>query len=118
MRRDPKMVIFKKPVYLKSSDNYRLIARFPNYAVATNGTTYNIKNDSYHKSLVTTKYYITSAINDQAGLYKNPRQMTHRLVAITWIENKDYEKFYLSPILALYHSYRCRDARQWFVPSC
>ncbi len=97
MKVDPKMVIFKKPVYLKDNNNYRLVARFPNYAISTAGVVYNMKNDSYNKPVYLSGVdsYKTSGVVDQAGLYKNPRQMTHRLVAITWVPNDDYEKYYL-----------------------
>ncbi len=97
MKVDPKMVIFKKPVYLKDNNNYRLVARFPNYAISTAGVVHNMKTNAYNKpvSLSRVDSYKTSGVIDQAGLYKNPRQMTHRLVAITWVENDDYEKYYL-----------------------
>jgi len=96
---DPKIVIFKKPVYIKDDDNFRLIARFPNYAISTMGIIKNInlkifnKPRTYYKNGVLD--YLKSTIVDQAELYFSTAQLTHRLVAITWVENDDYEKYYL-----------------------
>lgn len=99
MRVDPKMVIFKKPVYIKEDDNFRLIARFPNYAISTAGVVHNMKTGIYNKPR---SYYRNGVLDyrkstavDQANLYSSDEQLTHRLVAITWVPNDDYKKYYL-----------------------
>lgn len=97
MRVDPMMVIFKTPVYMDAEKNYRLIARFPKYAISTLGIVLNLHANIYSKPNLLNNHtdYLTSAIVDQANLYSKSRQMTHRLVATTWVSNADYEKYYL-----------------------
>lgn len=95
MRVDPMMVVFKTPVYLNNDKTFRLIARFPKYAISTTGTIYNTLTKSYTKPNVKVMNYLISSVIDQAGLYSSVSQTTHRLVATTWVENDDYTKYYL-----------------------
>ena len=99
MRVDPKMVVFKKPVYLKEDDNYRIIARFPNYAISTEGVVYNIRLKRHTKPSIRFRKnetsYLASSIADQSNLYTKNDRLTHRLVATTWVDNDDFIKYYL-----------------------
>lgn len=95
MRVDPMMVIFKNPVYLNKDKTFRLIARFPKYAISTIGVMYNTITKSYTKPNIKIMNYLVSSVIDQAGLYSSVSQSTHRLVATTWVKNDDYNKYYL-----------------------
>ena len=99
MRVDPKMVVFKKPVYLKEDNNYRIIARFPNYAISTEGVVYNIRLKRHTKPSIRFRKnetsYLASSIADQSDLYTKNDRLTHRLVATTWVDNDDFIKYYL-----------------------
>lgn len=96
MKVDPMMVVFKKPVYLKNNNNFRIIARFPNYAISTAGVIHNIRKNTYKKprDKHNAKYLVTT-ITDQAKLYSSDSMLTHRLVAATWVNNDDFTKYYL-----------------------
>lgn len=95
MRVDPKIVVFKEPVYVDKDKRFRMIARFPMYAIDYSGVLINLHNGKIYKSDGVIGRYNAVTLNDQAALYVTRNQMTHRLVAITWVPNDDYEKYYL-----------------------
>ena len=95
-----KIVIFSKPVEINNNNKvFRLLARFPRYAIAKDGTLLNLSNMK-----VTTPYkrmkniYTVSEIKDQAKIYGSSRRLTHRLVALAWVPNPDND-FIARPIV-------------------
>lgn len=87
--------LFKYPVeiFIKGK-NFRLVARYPQYAVSSEGEVWSlitnkfIKPRQYH-----TEGYITVPIMD--NYYKKKRQnwvSVHKLVALAWVKNNDYIK--------------------------
>jgi len=93
MKVDPMIVKFKSPVYLTNNRDFRLIARFPNYAIDFMGNIINMTTRiaAYIKKPLN-KNYLKSNIVDQAELYKSATFATHRLVALTWVDIDDYVK--------------------------
>jgi len=92
-RVDPVITIFKKPVYMDNDKKYRLIARFPNYAITANGVLLNLKTKTSHRILSKVFNYPRISVKDQAGLYSTRLQQIHRLVALTWVKNDDFVKY-------------------------
>ena len=98
MRVDPMIVTFNNPILLPYDESFRVIARFPAYAINEAGDTIRIAtNKKYYPKVSKNKNYYTtsSGITDQANLHKAPRQSTHRLVALTWVKNTDFTTKYL-----------------------
>lgn len=98
MKKDAVIVLFKEPVeIIHGNVVYRLLPRFPEYAVSKDGSVLNIKRKTVTRPKVLNHvgHYKTSAVVDQANLYTYDRQMTHRLVASVWIKNPDWDKYYL-----------------------
>jgi len=93
MKIDPKIVVFKKPLYFGDDNRFRLIARFPNYGIDYSGVCINVKTGSLNTPYTYVGGYTSSAITDQSNLYSSTKRATHRLVATTWIDNVDYKTF-------------------------
>ncbi len=93
MRVDPMIAVFKEPVYFGTDNEFRLVARFPNYGIRYDGTTVNVKTGLFSIKKKDTINYIKSNIVDQAKLYKSDAHLTHRLVALTWLSNENYLKY-------------------------
>jgi len=97
---DDHIVLFKKPVIIKyGSTVFRLLARFPNYAISKDGTIMNMKTKFFKKPSSNEKNrYLRSNIIDQAGLYSSNTRVTHRLVALAWVPNPNND-FIARPIV-------------------
>lgn len=86
-------VVFDLPVIYKTIDNeeFRLIARYPMFAISKTGKVYNTKTGNMLSIRPPTSYiqYPTVGIRDS---YTNTWNniTVHRLVALTWVENPNY----------------------------
>lgn len=89
---DPMIVKFKKPVYIEHDKDFRLIARFPNYAINFMGTVLNNKLGTISTIKNKGESYLAVTMMDQAGLYSSKNMLRHRLVALTWVDIDDYVK--------------------------
>lgn len=89
---DKKMVVFKNPVYVDENKEFRLLARYPDYAISIDGrlmevnrnkiVTYDTSNDLDYR-------YPTVRIFDRP-LGRTTLIKIHRLVALAWCVNKDF----------------------------
>lgn len=88
---DAHAVILSSPVYHKSHKEFRMIPRFPNYFINSNGDVYY---ESTGNMLLRYKpphrHYPMVGIRDQSGLFKQRNQLVHRLVGYTWVENDNF----------------------------
>ena len=90
------IVTFKNPVYVDKDKKFRLIARYPDYAISKDGTIIEVRtNKIINLGIIgpDNRFEYSSV-----GLYNNAIGKTsnvpiHRLVAITWIENDDYFRY-------------------------
>ena len=88
------MPVFKESVvYNIDNTDYRLIARYPMYAISCDGSVYNLKYNmimrDYYSSVF--KYRVISLPDTYRG--KNASLLIHKLVAMAWCNNKDYCKY-------------------------
>lgn len=89
------MPIFIKPIYYTYNGiKYRLLSRYPGYAVDENGNTINIVSNklssfSFMGSIPKRKYKF-STLNDRYKNDKTKSVFIHRLVAIAWCPNDNY----------------------------
>ena len=100
-KRDIKIVIFKEPIYVDKAKSFRLVARYPMYAISFGGTLLNIKQATFNKPKITrvdNKDYLYSNITDQSGIMTN-RPATHRIVALTWTDPITEIDFMKTPIV-------------------
>lgn len=89
---DKKVVVFKSPVYVDKQKEFRLLARYPNYAVSKDGRLFDLrKNKIIPYSFISTETYIYPRVT----VYDHCRDkavtvLLHRLVALAWCANTDY----------------------------
>lgn len=90
------VVTFTNPVYVDSDKKYRLIARFPGYAISKDGTIIDIRKGTIinrpQENKVDIFTYERISLYDQATSTTRS-YLIHRLVAITWLENEDYFRY-------------------------
>lgn len=68
---------------------FRMLARYPRYFVSRNGTIWDSKNNKYLTHRHSIMVYPTVYIQDQAT--KQKCMLVHKLVALAWVPNNDYE---------------------------
>jgi len=98
---DEKIVHFNNPVYV--DEEFRIIPRFPNYAVNKFGVIKNLKTNhlSYPKIIPYNikNTYLQTSVNDQSNIRKSYLKTRHILVAQTWVKNPDiYNKIFVDHI--------------------
>lgn len=89
---DHKIVIFKEPVYVDKECKFRLLARYPEYAISKDGIIMLVDKkitinriSSYFRSHL----YPSIKIFD-SSVKQNTVVFIHRLVALAWCENDNY----------------------------
>lgn len=97
---DDYIVSFKKPVYIDKEKEFRLIARYPNYAISKDGRILELKSKrilTYDTSKIKEDVYPTVQLYDSKvrTLYM---VFIHRIMATTWCENKNND-FYKRPFV-------------------
>ena len=90
------VVNFKNPVYIDKNKEFRLIARYPNYAISKDGTIIEVRTNKIINIGATDKvdrfdYRYVQLYHD--AFDKMTKVPIHRLVAVTWIENDDYFRY-------------------------
>lgn len=89
---DKKMVVFKNPVYVDDNKEFRLLARYPDYAISIDGRLLKVHKKeimNYDFSHVKPFRYPMATIFDRS-IGKTNTVLMHRLVALAWCENKDF----------------------------
>lgn len=89
---DKKIVVFKEPVYVDNKQEFRLLARYPDYAISKDGRILEVNKNKlieYDFSNSSNYIYPTIRIFDRV-LKKSDTVRLHRLVALAWCENKDF----------------------------
>ena len=90
------IVTFKNPVYVDKDKKFRLIARYPDYAISKDGTIIEVRtNKIINLGIIGPDnrfdYSFVRLYNNAIG--KMSIVYIHRLVAITWLENEDYFRY-------------------------
>jgi len=89
INKEPMVVYLDSPVYTDDTKEFRLIPRFPKYAIAKNGHMLYLPNQQLSKPTPTFRrgepHYSTHHIR---GVNKN--LLTHVLVASAWVDNPDW----------------------------
>lgn len=89
---DKKMVVFKNPVYVDENKEFRLLARYPDYAISIDGRLLKVHKKEimdYNFSHIKPFKYPMATIFDRS-IGKTDTVLMHRLVALAWCENKDF----------------------------
>ena len=89
---DKKIVVFKSPLYVDNKQEFRLLARYPDYAISKDGRILEVNKNKlmeYDFSNSSNYIYPTIRIFDRV-LKKSDTVRLHRLVALAWCENKDF----------------------------
>lgn len=90
---DKKMVVFKNPVYVDDNKEFRLLARYPDYAISIDGRLLEVNRNkimTYDFGIKLKRHkYPSINIYDRVA-NKSDSILLHRLVALAWCENKDF----------------------------
>jgi hypothetical protein len=86
-----RMPVFISPVYY--NEDYKVIPRYPNYAVSCSGKIVDIRSGEFitpyqYKPIENTHYPMVTLFDPLDN--KNTRLSLHRLVALLWVPNDDY----------------------------
>lgn len=82
-----RIITFKVPVVVKGNPTFRVIARYPDYAITKEGRLLNIKKQTTTKKVPTSDY---PTYNIYTSYSKSRSLLIHRLVALTWCHNVDF----------------------------
>lgn len=87
---DKYIVSFSKPVEHKTMKGFRMIARYPNYFIDSNGKVYNEFTKKFITTASNSRGYNRVSLRDQSGLSVYACCTVHRLVGVVWVPNSDY----------------------------
>ena len=85
------VVLFKEPIYVDKNKEFRLIARYPNYAISKDGRVMELSSKNimtYDTKKIDKEIYPSIRLYD-TKVHKLNYVLLHRLVAVTWCVNKD-----------------------------
>ena len=90
---DIKTVVFKNPVYVDGNKEFRLLARYPDYAISKDGRILEVNKNKikeFDKNDLVPYRYPTVNVYDRS-ITKSTTVRIHRLVALAWCENDNWE---------------------------
>lgn len=92
---DFKLVVFKEPVYVDNNNEFRILARYPDYAISKDGRLMEITKGKirvYDNKNLKNNYYPSLNIYDRS-IGKSVTVLLHRLVALAWCENNNWKMY-------------------------
>ena len=89
---DKRIVLFKNPVYADDKKEFRILARYPDYAISIDGRILDIRKKTVREFVTDNMpeyvYPIVSVYDRAKG--KSDSVTLHRLVALAWCEYTDF----------------------------